>query len=339
MPEIELVGVADVNFEQAQVVAGRCTTRAFPDHRPLLEQVDAAVIAVPTVHHHPVAAEFLRRGIPLLVEKPLAATPQEARELVELGRAHGALLQVGHIERFNPAFVELRKRPLQPKFITCQRLAPFSGRSTDVGVVLDLMIHDLDLVLNLVGAPVRSVQAVGVSLLGGHEDVANARLTFADGCVADLTASRVNLQPKRRMHVWAAEGYAAVDFSERRLRLVQPSAELRGGCRPIHRLDARALALLREQLYGRYLQVLELHRPEGDQLTLELRHFVHCVQTGAEPCTSGEHGRDALELAGRILESIRQHCWAGAPGGLSGPHQVPAPLGPLLPIMPDQAAA
>jgi predicted dehydrogenase len=339
MPDVELAGVADVNFEQARAVAGRCGTRPFADHRPLLDRVDAAVVAVPTAHHHAVATDFLGRGIPLLVEKPLAVTLDQAAALVDLTRANAALLQVGHIERFNPAFVELQKRPLQPKFIACRRLAPFSGRSTDVGVVLDLMIHDLDLLLTLVGAPVRAVQGVGLSLLGGHEDVANARLTFANGCVADVTASRVSPRPERRMHVWAAEGYAALDFSERRLRLVQPSAELRGRRLDVRRLDAPALALFKERLFGRHLQTLDLHRPEGDQLTLELAHFVRCVQTGAAPCVSGEHGRDALELATRVLDSIRSHSWDGASAGLMGPHQVPAPLGPLFPTAPDRAAA
>src|SRR5262249_55503510 len=164
MPEVELVGVADVNAEQARAVAARCGTRAYGEYWPLLNLVDAAVIAVPTLSHCEIAAEFLRRGLPLLVEKPLAANLEQANELVELARTHKTALQVGHIERFNPAFRELEGRPLQPKFVTCERLGPFSGRSTDIGVILDLMIHDLDLLLQLVRAPVAAVAAVGVSL-------------------------------------------------------------------------------------------------------------------------------------------------------------------------------
>src|SRR5262249_6784233 len=155
-------------------------------------------IAVPTTHHFAIAAEFLRRGLPLLVEKPLAATLEQASLLVELARQHGTWLQVGHIERFNPAFEELQRRPLQPKYVDVIRQGPFTGRSTDIGAVLDLMIHDLDLLLTLVGGPVLSVEAIGVRIFGQHEDVANARLIFANGCVANVTASRASATPVRK---------------------------------------------------------------------------------------------------------------------------------------------
>src|SRR5262249_10567172 len=148
-------------------------------------------------------------------------------ELLWLSRRHGALVQVGHIERFNPAFEELIRHPMRPKLVHGQRLAPFSGRSLDIGVVLDLMIHDIDMLLSLVPAPVRQVEAMGVSMLGGHEDLAQARLTFANGCVASLSASRLHVGAVRRMDVWAAEGYAGVDFHARRLTLMQPSERLR----------------------------------------------------------------------------------------------------------------
>jgi predicted dehydrogenase len=163
LPDVELVGVVDPNISQVESVAQRCGTQAFTDHRALLPLVDAAVIAAPTSHHFAVAADFLSRGLPLLVEKPIAQTIRQAEEMVELAERNGALLQVGHIERFNPAFEELLRHPLQPKFITCERYSGFSGRSTDIGVVLDLMIHDLDLVLALVRSPVRTVEALGVA--------------------------------------------------------------------------------------------------------------------------------------------------------------------------------
>lgn len=330
LPEVELVGVADVNADQARAVAARCGTHAYSDYWPLLNLVDAAVIVVPTVQHHAIAGEFLRRGIPLLVEKPLAATLEQAEALVELARAHGTLLQVGHIERFNPAFVELEHRPLQPKYVSCERLGPFTGRSTDIGVVLDLMIHDLDILLTLVKAPVQTVEAVGVSVFGGHEDVANARLTFANGCVANVTASRASPTPLRRMHVWAPEGYVALDFSKRHLTLIQPSED---------RPDPPALALLKEQLFGRHFQVLELDRREGDQLTCELQEFIRCLVTGAPPRVSGVDGRNALALATRILEAIRGHCWNGVAGGPTGPVQVPPPLGRLFQPAQGEVAA
>jgi predicted dehydrogenase len=329
MPEVDLVGVADVNPEQAQAVARRLGIQSYTDSWPLLNLVDAATIAVPTTFHFAVAAEFLRRGIPLLVEKPLAAGLQEAELLVELAGKHGALLQVGHIERFNGAFEELSRRPLQPKYVSCERLGPYTGRSTDIGVVLDLMIHDLDLLLALVRSPVRTVEAVGVSLFGGQEDVANARLHFANGCIADVTASRASPTPSRRMHVWAPEGYARADFRQRRLLLAQPAEHLRRSG-PEGRASTAARARLAGEPGGGCFEFLELDCDQGDQLTGELRHFVECVQSGASPRVNGVHGREALALAERVLQSLRAHRWEGEPTGPAGPLHVPAPVGPLF---------
>jgi predicted dehydrogenase len=328
LPDVDLVGVADVNLDQANAVAGRCGCRSFPNHRPLLPLVDAAVIAVPTNQHHALAVEFLRSGIPLLVEKPLAASLDQAEELVELARRQRRVLQVGHIERFNPAFEELQRHSFQPKFIECERLGPFTGRSTDIGVVLDLMIHDLDLLLMLAQAPVRSVEALGVSVFGGHEDIANARVNFANGCVANITASRASRAPQRKLRIWSPEGYAGVDLAKRRLTLIQPSAELRRHGLDLGRLDAASRTMLKDELFGRHLQVLERDCSGGsDSLTRELKHFVHAVQSGTRPRVSGEDGRNALALAGRILESIYRHQWQGQKDGAIGPTQLPAPRG------------
>jgi predicted dehydrogenase len=330
MADVELVGVADVNAAQAEAVALRCGTRAFSDYRALLPQVDAAVVAVPTVHHHAVAADFLRRGIPVLVEKPLAAALTQAEELVALSRRSATVLQVGHIERFNPAFEELCRRPLRPKFVSCERLGSFTGRSTDIGAVLDLMIHDLDLLLALVPGPVRSVEALGLSVLGGREDVAQAHLVFESGCVANLSASRVSAAPLRRMQVWAPEGFANVDFAKKRLTLIQPSDELRRQRLDPRPLDPTSLARLKADLYGCHLQALELDCQGGDQLTRELEHFLHCVRTGEGPRASGEEGLAAVALATRVLESLTAHRWEGHTDGPTGPLQLPAPLGPLF---------
>jgi predicted dehydrogenase len=338
LPDVELVGVVDPHAAQAQQVALRCQTQAHADHRALLACLDAAVIAVPTTHHHAVAVDFLERGIPLLVEKPMARTLAEADDLRDRAGRHGAVLQVGHIERFNPAFVELRRRPLRPKFINCERLGGFSGRSTDVGAVLDLMIHDLDLVLALVGEPVRSVEALGVAVLGGHEDIAQARVTFAGGCVAHLTASRVHPEPVRRMHVWATEGYAGVDYARRHLTLMQPAAHLRQGRLDSRRLDPATLASLKAELFGRHVQVQHLDCAGADQLTLELQEFVQCVRTGSRPRVDGTAGRDALALAGAVLDSLRNHRWEGHADGPTGPSQWPAPTGLLFPTSEQQAA-
>ena len=332
MPDVELVGVADANVEQAQTIAAKLGTTAFSHFRPLVNRVDAVSVVTPTIHHHEVAAAFLDAGVPALVEKPVCRTVAEADELVALAKKAGVPFQVGHIERFNPAFEELVKRPIRPKFIEAERHGPFTGRSVDIGAVLDLMIHDLDLLLSLVGSPVRNVSAVGAAVFGGHEDMVNARLEFENGCVAHVTASRITKHPKRRLRIWAPEGYAGIDFVTRKLTLVQQSEEVRQHGLRVDHLDAASKARLKDEVFGRYLQVLNLDGDrKGDQLTAELKHFVNCVRTGSRPRVSGVDGRDALELAERVLSALRNHPWEGSVGGPLGPGGLPAPLGSLFP--------
>jgi predicted dehydrogenase len=339
-PGVELVGIADVCSAQVESVALRCGTRGFADHRPLLTQVDGAVIVVPTVQHHAVALDFLHRRIPVLIEKPITTDLAQADELVSLARRQGVLMQVGHIERFNPAFEELKRRPMQPRFVRCERTGPFSGRSTDVGAVLDMMIHDIDLLLSLVAAPVAHVDALGLSVLGGHEDVAQAQVLFENGCLAHLAVSRVSPAPVRQMQVWAPEGFAAIDWARRHLTLVQPSEDLRRRRFDPRQLDPAGLARLKAELYGRHLQVLDLEcQAPRDQLTRELEDFVHCVRTGSRPRVSGEDGRNALALATHIQECLQAHRWDGTADGPVGPWDLPAPLGPLFQPTTDQVAA
>jgi predicted dehydrogenase len=337
MSDVELVGVVDSNGMRVETIARACSTRAFTDHRALVPLVDAAVIAVPTSYHCDVARDFLMHGLPLLVEKPMARTVRQAEEMIELAHRHGALLQIGHIERFNPAFEELLRHPLQPKFITCERYSGFSGRSTDIGVVHDLMIHDVDLVLALVRAPVHTVEALGVAVLGGNEDLAQARLTFANGCVADLKASRVHPTPVRCMHVFGPEGFAGIDFARRRLTLMQPAEHLRQRQIDSRHLDAPMLASLKSELFGRHVQVQELNCDVSDQLTMELRNFLQCVRERRQPRVDGTAGKNALAVAGRILDRLHAHAWEGA-SGPSGPLHLPAPRGTLF-IPPSQPMA
>ncbi len=340
-PDVELVGVVDPRPEQAENVALRCQSHAFTDYRSLLDTVDAAVLAVPTIHHHAVACDFLRRGVSLLIEKPIATTVAEADELLYLARKNGALLQVGHIERFNPVFEQLIQHPMRPKMVNGQRLAGFSGRSLDIGVVLDLMIHDIDMLLTLVPAPVRQVDAVGVSVLGGQEDLAQARLTFANGCVANLTASRLHTEPVRRMDIWSAEGYAGADFHHRQLTLVQPSERLRFLQASRQALDANVLGSLRADPFAVLLQRRdhEIAWEGPDQLTRELEEFVSALRTGSAVRVTGEQGREALAVASLILDSIQRHAWEGEVVGPMGPLSLPPHLGPLFTTGSDQAAA
>jgi len=338
--EVELVGVADVNLPQAEAVARQAGCPAHSNHRPLLHTADAVVIAAPTTYHHAIAAEFLAGGIHVLVEKPLAVTVQQAEELIELARQRQITLQVGHIERFNPAFEELTRRSFQPKYIQCERLGPFTGRSMDIGVVLDLMIHDLDLLLALVPSPVERVEALGVSIFGGREDVANARLSFANGCVATLSASRASLVQHRRMHIWSPEGYAAIDFGTRHMTLIQPTQELRQNGLDASSLNQGKMAILKDHIFSRCFEVFETDCiSKGDQLTRELRDFIHSVRTGESPRAGGVEGRDAVAVAGRVLESIRVHRWDSGASAPQGPSNLPAPHGSLFRrVAPDVAA-
>ena len=257
---------------------------------------------------------------------------------------HGALIQVGHIERFNPAFEESAQRRLQPKFVLPSATALFTGRSTDIGVVLDLMIHDLDLLLALVRAAVVDVQAVGMSIFGRHEDVGQAWLRFDNGCVATVGASRASRAPCREMQVWAPEGFVRVDFSSRKLTLVQPSEEVRRQGLDPRRLDAASLARLKDELFGRHLKLLELDRNQGDQLTRELQHFVQCVRTGAAPrreccrrqgcdcpgpAYSPMHAHAPLRTAALMAQPA--HAPAGAVGAAVCPRRRPS--GSLTPAL------
>ncbi len=339
LPDVELVGVVDSNYEQACTVAERLGTKPFADIEPLFGRIDAATVVTPTLYHHPVASAFLKEGIPVLVEKPICRTLAEADDLIRRAADAGVPLQVGHIERFNPAFEDLARRPIRPKFVEAERHGPFTGRSVDIGAVLDLMIHDLDLLLALVRSPVKTVEAVGASVFGGHEDMVNARLVFESGCVAHVTASRITQRPKRRLRIWAPEGYAGIDFVTRKLVLVQQSQEVRQYGLRADKMDAAARAKLKDDVFGRHLQVKYSDGDrKADPLTAELRHFIDCVRTGRTPRVTGEDGRDALELAERILVSLRSHSWEGHADGPLGPNRMPRPAGWLFDVPRAEAA-
>ena len=330
---VELVGVADSRIEQAQTVAAPLGVRAFRDYRELLQTgLDAVSVAVPTSLHRAIAGACLERKLPTLVEKPLATSLAEAEQLVALARRHGTLLQVGHIERFNPALHALRDQGFQPKFIAAERRGTYTFRSTDIGVVHDLMIHDLDLLLSLVEAPVRSVSAVGVSLFGPHEDVANARIEFADGCVADLTASRASYNALRKMRIWSPEGYATLDFAARCATVVRPSERLRQGFLDLDGLDLTQPSAIKSHLFGKVFRVDQVAPPEScDQLTLELEDFVGAVRENRSPRVTGEDALKAMRLADQVLTSLQSHQWDGRPDGPIGPRGelAPAPIANL----------
>ena len=277
---IEFVGVADVRPERAKGVASRLETSAWLDHKPLIESCDAVVVAVPTVSHFEVVRDALVAGVDVLVEKPIAATLDEAEDLIALAQTHGRILQVGHLEWFNGAMSVIRDHIRDPRFIEVHRLGPFPDRATDIDVVRDVMIHDLDILQQIVGEAPSQIDAVGVSILSGEIDIANARLRFPGGCVANLTASRVSSTPTRKIRFFQQDGYFSVDF-----------------------LEQAAVAIRREEPSGGAPAAVKLEKLDvnrGDALFAQLRDFVDAVRTRRRPEVDGADALDALRTAVRV---------------------------------------
>ena len=329
MEGVDLVAVAEKNPKTGLAAAEAYQTRWVLDYRELFDEIDAAVVAVPTTYHLAVASEFLQRSIPVLVEKPLAATLEQAAQLVELADANNTLLQVGHIERFNPATRAAWKVCGPPRYIRAERLSPYAFRSTDIGVVHDLMIHDLDLILDLVNSPVRRVEAFGVTIIGGHEDSVQARLTFENGCIADLTANRVNPVARRSMLIWSSTGATQIDFTTREVVRYSPSDALRYGTPLLERASQPGADIehLKQSIFGTFLEITRPAVAELDALTAELTSFVECVRHRSEPVCDGHQALQAMQVADQILESVATHQWDGHAEGAIGPLvQTPAPL-------------
>jgi predicted dehydrogenase len=311
-------------------VAGQHGVEAVDDYRNLVGRIDAAVVAAPTRFHFDIAADLLAHGVHLLVEKPICIRADEADLLVQAARRNGAILQVGHVERFNPAWLGALGKIGTPKYIEAVRTSPFPFRSTDVGVVLDVMIHDIDLVLSAVGSRIRRLDAIGLSVLGGHEDVANVRAEFENGCVAVFNASRVSYETQRRMHLWSPEGFASADFASRKATVVRPSPALASRRFDVEKLTPEQLAR-KEELLGEHLRREDVQYEAVDAIALETADFVECVRTARRPRVTGEDGRDAVALAERILHRIALHAWDdridGPVGAMTAlrPSIIPAP--------------
>jgi predicted dehydrogenase len=331
LPDVKLVAVADSHAARGQDVAAKCRTRWVGDFRALLSEVDAVSVVVPTVAHLAAASEFLRRGVPVLVEKPLAHTLEAARELVDLAERNRTILQVGHIERFNPAWQSALSWLSEPKYIRAERFSPFTFRSTDIGVVLDLMIHDLDLVLSIVGSPLRSVEAFGIAVMGPHEDMVQARLRFANGCLADLTASRLCPQVRRSMEVWSRGGCVNIDLHQRTVSKFAPTAALLRGEPPTARAQQPGADLesLKNSVFGQWIETADATVPVQDALTAELSSFLDCVRHRRRPIVDGETALEALTAADRVLQQVAAHQWDGHPGGAIGPQVIGTPAQPL----------
>ncbi len=310
MPSVRLVAVIDANLERARALAEPLGVRAAAALTPEIGDVAAVSVAVPTVHHLAVAAPLIERGIHVLVEKPLAGDVHEARQIAELGRRCGVVVAVGHTERFNPAVRAATRLGLRPKFVETHRISPFTFRSADVGVVFDMMIHDIDILLHLVQDEVARVDAVGVNVLGPHEDIANARVVFRGGAVANLTASRLALKTERRLRVFAQHAYVSLDY-HRKLGIAITLDRNLDVLKLARERNLEDLSQLAGLDFGKMVQVEPLTVDDKDALGAELEAFVESVVQRKRPPVSAEDGVAAVQLASQIVESLRAHKWDG----------------------------
>jgi predicted dehydrogenase len=298
LPGAALVGIFDVRADRAAQVSAELGVRAFQSLEALFDEVEALSVVVPTPSHHAVAAPALERGIHVLIEKPIAATIEEADDLLAIAERTGALVQTGHVERFNRAVRAALPYVEEPRFIESDRLAPFNPRGSDVAVVLDLMIHDIDLVRTFVGGGVASIAAVGVPVLTPFVDIANARISFEAGAVANITASRVSRERMRKLRIFQQSGYLSLDLA--------------AGTGEFYRLrrDVDLVALVRQaqgaQALETFVERITLEAPAGEPLGLELQNFLEAVRGRAEIAVSGDDGREALAVALTIVREIER---------------------------------
>ncbi|MFH1581536.1 MAG: Gfo/Idh/MocA family oxidoreductase [Pseudomonadota bacterium] len=285
MDNVDLVGVVDKNRSLAENVAGNYNARAYIDHKELLGKVDAASIVVSTPEHYAVSKDFLENDVDLLIEKPMTVTLEEADELIRIAESRGLIIQVGHLERFNPAVVALRDIIKNPMFIESHRLSIYHSRGTDVSVVLDLMIHDIDIMLNFVRSDIKTIHAAGIPVISEHVDIANARLEFESGCIANVTASRISTKNERKVRLFQKDAYISVDFANRKITVINKAGE--GGTGLIPGMGIKQLSFT-----------------SADALEDELASFVKAVKRREVPEVTGQMGRNALKIALSIMEQI-----------------------------------
>lgn len=287
LEDADLVGVVDADAGRAAEVAAACGCRAFTDHCDLIGKVDAVSVVVPTQYHHQVALDFLRADIHVLIEKPITVTIEQADELITVADDRKLVFQVGHLERFNPVLMAAEEVLTAPLFIESVRIAPFKPRGTDVNVVLDLMIHDIDIIQHLVKSKVSRIDAIGAPVFTGEEDIANARIAFENGCVANVTASRISLKSERKMRIFQQSAYLTLDFQNRKVLVAKRGdGELMPGIPNV--------------------QVQERELGQSDPLLSEIRSFLDAVRSGGKPQVSGRDGRMALETALKINKALNR---------------------------------
>ncbi len=311
MENVELVGIADKQIDKAKQLCSQYGGHAYANAGQLLGQVDAVTVAVPTEHHLQAAAPFLEHSVGVLVEKPLAITLPEARKLLDLSRGNNCVLQVGYSERFNPVVQAMKRLDFTPRFIEAQRISPFTFRSTDVGVVLDMMIHDIDIVLSLAGSQVKDIQAAGVNVLGSHEDIANVRLTFESGCVANLTASRLALKTERKVRVFSEQAYLSLDYLKKTGTVISKTGNIDMVNWLKEHQETDGSFDVQDVDWTELVKVEQLDIDNREPLRLEQEAFIKAVANGSTPEVSADDAIAAMELAEEIIRVMSEHHWQG----------------------------
>ncbi len=300
VPNLDLVGFYDPDQERGRIIEEEFNVKYYSNFEELLALCEAVDIVTPTIYHHAMALKCLNAGKHVFIEKPIAANVSEAEEIVQLGIEKNLLIQVGHVERFNPAFQAINNTPLNPMFIEAHRLATFNPRGTDVSVVLDLMIHDLDLVLAMVNSPISNVYATGVSLISKTSDISNVRLEFENGAVANLTASRLSINPMRKLRLFQTDAYISMDFLDKKAQIVRLyESEPEGRSGQLMEFDT--------QIGKRFLEIEMPESPEVNAIRDELAAFVNSIINNEPSKVSGQDGLNALRLAYQIMDAIDQH--------------------------------
>ncbi|MCK4993663.1 MAG: Gfo/Idh/MocA family oxidoreductase [Candidatus Omnitrophica bacterium] len=281
MRGVDLIGICDTDNTKANSYASEFKSTAYSDYKKLFNKVDAVSIATPTITHFKIARDFLKNNVHVLVEKPITPTMLEAQKLVKIARAKRNILQVGHVERFNPAITTIQGFCKNPKFIECHRLSPYPKRGTDVSVILDLMIHDIDIVLSLVKSPLKHTHAIGVNVLSQNEDIASVRLIFKNGTVCNLTASRVSDEGMRKIRIFQKDSYLSLDYAQQKIIYYKKENNL--------------------------ITKKEILVKKKEPLVEELSSFIDCIKKGKQPVVRGKEGKDALEIALAITKQIRKN--------------------------------
>ena len=303
MDHVDLVGIVDIDETRVETVANRLGTTAYHLHTDLIGKVDAVSVVVPTPDHFKVSRDFLTNDVDVLVEKPMTVTLDEADRLIAVAQDRGRIIQVGHLERFNPAVVALKEFLTEPRFIESHRLSIYKERCNDVSVVLDLMIHDIDIILNLVNSDVTSIQAAGISVVSDHVDIANARLTFGNGCVANVTASRISTKNERKLRLFQQDAYISVDFANHSITLVRKQEDTCPADPSQAMPDPSSNpSRMSELIPG--MNIDQFSFSKGDALAEEIRSFVTAVNHRHSPAVTGRMGRDALKIALEIMDQI-----------------------------------